>query len=105
MKEKILLKPAEAIQELKEYKDSKYCPEHLDKPIETAIENLSQGRTAIGTWEDIVEKDVPVYDRPHLTSYRTSQTCSVCKTRITLIGAKRYLKDNYCPNCGAPMSN
>ena len=105
MKETELLRPAEAIEKLKEYKDSKYCPATLCKPIDTAIDNLSQGRQAIGKWEDVVEKDVPLHNRPHLTSYHTSQTCSICKTRTTFIGVKRYINDNYCPNCGTPMIN
>lgn len=105
MKEKTLLKPAEAIEDLKEYRENKYCPPYLHNSIDTAIDKLSQGRTPIGTWEDIVEKDIPLHNRPHLTSFQTSETCSICKNRITLTGAKRYLNDNYCPNCGAPMKN
>jgi hypothetical protein len=103
MKDNTLLRPADAINELKEYRENKYCPQQLHGAIDTAIDTLSQGRQEIGEWEEVVEKDVPVHNRPQLTTYHTSQTCSICKTRVTFIGAKRYIKDNYCPNCGRPM--
>ena len=55
-----------------------------------------------GRWLDVQETDMYVPDLK-LTATKTAETCSVCKARIGFIGAKLYLFDSICPNCGAKM--
>lgn len=55
-----------------------------------------------GRWLDVQETDMYVPDLK-LTATTTAETCSVCKARIGFIGAKLYLFDSICPNCGAKM--
>lgn len=55
-----------------------------------------------GRWLDVQETDMYVPDMK-FTITKTAETCSNCKVRIGFIGAKQYLFDAVCPNCGAKM--
>ena len=55
-----------------------------------------------GRWLDVQETDMYVPDMK-FTITKTAETCSNCKVRIGFIGAKQYLFDSVCPNCGAKM--
>ena len=55
-----------------------------------------------GKWERVTEKSLYITDE-HTTIEITSESCSVCKCRINFKGAKPYINDKYCPNCGAKM--
>lgn len=55
-----------------------------------------------GRWEDVRETEMYVPDMRY-TITKTAETCSECKARIGFVGAKRYLFDTICPNCGAKM--
>ena len=55
-----------------------------------------------GHWEDVQETEMYVPDMK-FTITKTAETCSECKARIGFVGAKRYLSDAICPNCGAKM--
>ena len=55
-----------------------------------------------GRWKNV--KETECYSPDHRCTFtHTAQTCSVCNIRIGFIGAKFYLYDGYCPNCGAKM--
>ena len=71
--------------------------EDIDKlPTVDAVEVVH------GRWEDVMETEMYVPDMK-FTITKTAETCSECKARIGFIGAKRYLFDAICPNCGAKM--
>ena len=55
-----------------------------------------------GRWLDIQETETYVPDMK-FTITKTAETCSNCKARIGFVGAKQYLFDAICPNCGAKM--
>ena len=55
-----------------------------------------------GRWENVQETEMYVPDMK-LTITKTAETCSECKARIGFVGAKQYLFDTLCPNCGARM--
>ena len=55
-----------------------------------------------GRWENVQETEMYVPDMK-LTITKTAETCSECKARIGFVGAKQYLFDTLCPNCGAKM--
>lgn len=55
-----------------------------------------------GRWLNVVETDLYVPDHK-FTMTKTAETCSECKARIGFVGAKLYLFDGICPNCGARM--
>ena len=55
-----------------------------------------------GRWLDIQETEMYVPDMK-FTITKTAETCSNCKARIGFVGAKQYLFDAICPNCGAKM--
>ena len=55
-----------------------------------------------GRWKNVKETEIYSPDN-RCTFTHTGQTCSVCNVRIGFIGAKFYLYDGYCPNCGAKM--
>jgi hypothetical protein len=53
-------------------------------------------------WENVKETEMYVPDMKFTTTH-TAETCSACKCRIGFIGAKLYLYDKICPECGALM--
>ena len=55
-----------------------------------------------GKWLYVQETDLYVPDHK-FTMTKTAETCSECKARIGFAGAKLYLFDGICPNCGARM--
>ena len=55
-----------------------------------------------GKWENVQETDMYVPEMK-FTITKTAETCSVCKSRVGFVGAKQYLFDSICPNCGAKM--
>ena len=55
-----------------------------------------------GRWLNVKETEVYSPDN-RCTFTHTAETCSVCDIRSGFIGAKLYLYDNHCPNCGAKM--
>lgn len=55
-----------------------------------------------GRWLDVKETSLYVPDRKYTVTH-TAETCSACKVRIGFVGAKQYLFDAICPNCGAKM--
>lgn len=55
-----------------------------------------------GRWENVQETDMYVPEMK-FTITKTAETCSVCKARVGFVGAKQYLFDSICPNCGAKM--
>lgn len=55
-----------------------------------------------GRWFDVQETELYVPDMK-FTMTKTAETCSECKVRIGFVGAKQYLYDAVCPNCGAKM--
>lgn len=55
-----------------------------------------------GRWLDVRETEMYVPDMK-FTITKTTETCSACKARIGFVGAKQYLFDSVCPNCGAKM--
>ena len=55
-----------------------------------------------GRWLNV--KETEVYAPDHRCTFtHTAETCSVCNIRSGFIGAKFYLYDKHCPNCGAKM--
>lgn len=73
------------------------------KTVATDLYNLYGWRKERqGEWRDVLEEEMYCPDFK-TTIIRTRQTCSHCRTRIGFIGQKRYLFDDYCPNCGARM--
>lgn len=67
-----------------------------------SVPNADVAPVRHGRWLDVQETDMYVPDLK-LTATKTAETCSVCKARIGFIGAKLYLFDSICPNCGARM--
>ena len=55
-----------------------------------------------GRWLDVQETEMYVPNMK-FTITKTAETCSNCKARIGFVGAKQYLFDAICPNCGAKM--
>ena len=70
--------------------------EITDAPTVDAVEVVH------GRWLDIQETEMYVPDMK-FTITKTAETCSNCKARIGFVGAKQYLLDAICPNCGAKM--
>ena len=55
-----------------------------------------------GKWKDIFEYSIYCSDLKS-TIELTEQKCNICRVVTTFKGAKLYLPDGYCPNCGARM--
>lgn len=80
--------------------DAHYPQWYADKILSIPVADVAPVRH--GRWLDVQETDMYVPDLK-LTATKTAETCSVCKARIGFIGAKLYLFDSICPNCGAKM--
>lgn len=91
---------SEAISVLTELSKSKLCSEELKSACGTITETLNKSNNELKSWEEIKEKEVALIKCPGASLYHTTETCPYCKENIGFIGAKRYIKDNYCPNCG-----
>lgn len=69
---------------------------------ETGCPTVEAMEVVHGRWEDVRETEMYVPDMKY-TITKTAETCSECKARISFVGAKRYLFDTICSNCGAKM--
>lgn len=101
---------------LKEYLNSieasgghKYYRKGMDDVLHFHMPNIIEDAPTVdavevvhGRWEDVQETEMYVPDMK-FTITKTAETCSACKARIGFIGAKQYLFDAVCPNCGAKM--
>lgn len=74
-----------------------YIRERLENAEKADVAEVRHGR-----WLDVLETDLYVPGHKFTTT-RTVETCSECKVRIGFHGAKQYLFDTICPNCGARM--
>jgi hypothetical protein len=95
----------EQLDDLSNEENESYC-----NGYESAIDNVADWlnqqsyiESVNGHWKDINEVQIsPPGIMSPLTN--TSETCSVCKARIGLVGPKKYIYDKRCPSCGAFMS-
>ena len=106
--EKRLIDAKEYCKELYEEMNYPGRSEEFMMAIDVAIADLAEAPTVDavelvhGRWEDVQETEMYVPDMK-FTITKTAETCSACKARIVFVGAKRYLFDAICPNCGAKM--
>lgn len=78
------------------------CVVDVDRIIEAQAADVAPVER--GKWIDIFEYSAYWADLKS-TIELTEQKCSNCSVVTTFKGAKQYLPDYYCPNCGARMED